>query len=55
MSPLQTELYRRFLGQAEPLGALREGKLSVSTLSSITSLKKLCNRTFLLPLALLAC
>lgn len=45
LTPLQKELYKRFLGQAEPLGSLEEGKMNVSTLSSITSLKKLCNRT----------
>lgn len=45
LTPLQKELYKRFLRQAEPLGSLEEGKMNVSTLSSITSLKKLCNRT----------
>ncbi|XP_074122143.1 DNA repair and recombination protein RAD54-like isoform X1 [Sminthopsis crassicaudata] len=43
LTPLQTELYRRFLQQAKPAEELREGKMSVSSLSSITSLKKLCN------------
>ncbi|XP_056671176.1 DNA repair and recombination protein RAD54-like [Monodelphis domestica] len=43
LTPLQTELYRRFLRQAKPAEELREGKMSVSSLSSITSLKKLCN------------
>ncbi|XP_043858264.1 DNA repair and recombination protein RAD54-like [Dromiciops gliroides] len=43
LTPLQTELYRRFLKQAKPVEELREGKMSVSSLSSITSLKKLCN------------
>lgn len=46
LSPLQEELYKRFLRQAEPLDALKEGKVNVSTLSSITSLKKLCNRMY---------
>lgn len=44
LTPLQTELYKRFLGQAKPIETLQEGKISVSSLSSITSLKKLCNR-----------
>ena len=44
LTPLQTELYKRFLRQAKPVEALQEGKISVSSLSSITSLKKLCNR-----------
>ncbi|KAJ1169832.1 hypothetical protein NDU88_001720 [Pleurodeles waltl] len=43
LTPLQTELYRRFLKQATPAEELNEGKISVSSLSSITSLKKLCN------------
>ncbi|XP_036610725.1 DNA repair and recombination protein RAD54-like [Trichosurus vulpecula] len=43
LTPLQTELYRRFLKQAKPVEELRAGKMSVSSLSSITSLKKLCN------------
>ncbi|XP_068949198.1 DNA repair and recombination protein RAD54-like isoform X1 [Petaurus breviceps papuanus] len=43
LTPLQTELYRRFLKQAKPVEDLRAGKMSVSSLSSITSLKKLCN------------
>lgn len=47
LTPLQKELYQRFLRQAQPLDSLREGKMNVSTLSSITSLKKLCNRTWL--------
>lgn len=45
MTPLQKELYKRFLQQAEPVDSLKEGKMNVSTLSSITALKKLCNRT----------
>ncbi|XP_029943522.1 DNA repair and recombination protein RAD54-like [Salarias fasciatus] len=40
LTPLQTELYRRFLGQAR---LPEEDQVSVSSLSSITSLKKLCN------------
>ncbi|XP_075800678.1 DNA repair and recombination protein RAD54-like isoform X2 [Microtus pennsylvanicus] len=47
LTPLQTELYKRFLRQAKPEEELREGKMSVSSLSSITSLKKLCNRKML--------
>lgn len=47
LTPLQKELYKRFLRQAEPLDSLEEGKMNVSTLSSITSLKKLCNRTYM--------
>ncbi|XP_074077630.1 DNA repair and recombination protein RAD54-like isoform X2 [Macrotis lagotis] len=43
LTPLQTELYKRFLQQAKPVEELRAGKMSVSSLSSITSLKKLCN------------
>ncbi|XP_045147837.1 DNA repair and recombination protein RAD54-like isoform X2 [Echinops telfairi] len=47
LTPLQTEVYRRFLKQAKPAEELCEGKMSVSSLSSITSLKKLCNRKML--------
>uniref|UniRef100_A0A4W6CVA6 DNA repair and recombination protein RAD54-like n=1 Tax=Lates calcarifer TaxID=8187 RepID=A0A4W6CVA6_LATCA len=47
LTPLQTELYKRFLRQAKPVETLQEGKISVSSLSSITSLKKLCNRKML--------
>ncbi|XP_036378447.1 DNA repair and recombination protein RAD54-like [Megalops cyprinoides] len=43
LTPLQTELYKRFLRQAKPAMELQQGKISVSSLSSITSLKKLCN------------
>ncbi|XP_012999683.1 DNA repair and recombination protein RAD54-like isoform X1 [Cavia porcellus] len=43
LTSLQTELYKKFLRQAKPAEELREGKMSVSSLSSITSLKKLCN------------
>ncbi|XP_038616441.1 DNA repair and recombination protein RAD54-like [Tachyglossus aculeatus] len=46
--PLQTELYRRFLNQARPAEELREGPGSVSSLSSITTLKKLCNHPALI-------
>lgn len=45
MTPLQKELYKGFLRQAQPLDSLKEGRMNVSTLSSITTLKKLCNRT----------
>ncbi|XP_052033014.1 DNA repair and recombination protein RAD54-like isoform X2 [Apodemus sylvaticus] len=48
LTPLQTELYKRFLKQAKPEEELREGKMSVSSLSSITSLKKLCNHPALI-------
>lgn len=44
LTPLQAELYKNFLKQAKPVEELKEGKISVSSLSSITSLKKLCNR-----------
>ncbi|XP_064415845.1 DNA repair and recombination protein RAD54-like isoform X2 [Latimeria chalumnae] len=47
LTALQTELYKRFLKQAKPAEELRGGKISVSSLSSITSLKKLCNRKML--------
>ncbi|KAG9341543.1 hypothetical protein JZ751_019049 [Albula glossodonta] len=45
---LQTELYKRFLKQAKPAEELQQGKISVSSLSSITSLKKLCNHPALI-------
>uniref|UniRef100_A0A3Q1FR95 RAD54 like n=1 Tax=Acanthochromis polyacanthus TaxID=80966 RepID=A0A3Q1FR95_9TELE len=48
LTPLQTELYRCFLSQAKPIETLQEGKISVSSLSSITSLKKLCNHPALI-------
>ncbi|XP_057396359.1 DNA repair and recombination protein RAD54-like isoform X3 [Balaenoptera acutorostrata] len=48
LTPLQTELYKRFLRQAKPAEELREGNMSVSSLSSITSLKKLCNHPALI-------
>ncbi|XP_073758769.1 DNA repair and recombination protein RAD54-like isoform X2 [Callorhinus ursinus] len=48
LTPLQTELYKRFLRQAKPAEELREGKMSVSSLSSITLLKKLCNHPALI-------
>uniref|UniRef100_A0A3Q4N2W3 RAD54 like n=1 Tax=Neolamprologus brichardi TaxID=32507 RepID=A0A3Q4N2W3_NEOBR len=41
LTPLQTELYKHFLKQAKPIETLQKGKISVSSLSSITSLKKL--------------
>ncbi|KAA8589911.1 hypothetical protein FQN60_013276 [Etheostoma spectabile] len=47
LTPLQSELYKLFLRQAKPIETLQEGKISVSSLSSITSLKKLCNRKML--------
>ncbi|XP_042368806.1 DNA repair and recombination protein RAD54-like isoform X2 [Plectropomus leopardus] len=48
LTPLQSELYKRFLRQAKPIETLQEGKISVSSLSSITSLKKLCNHPALI-------
>ncbi|NWW54510.1 RAD54 protein, partial [Pedionomus torquatus] len=48
LTPLQVELYKNFLKQAKPVEELKEGKISVSSLSSITSLKKLCNHPALI-------
>ncbi|XP_063153940.1 DNA repair and recombination protein RAD54-like [Candoia aspera] len=48
LTPLQVELYKYFLMQAKPAEDLKEGKMSVSSLSSITSLKKLCNHPALI-------
>uniref|UniRef100_A0A8C5P1X9 DNA repair and recombination protein RAD54-like n=1 Tax=Jaculus jaculus TaxID=51337 RepID=A0A8C5P1X9_JACJA len=48
LTPLQTDLYKRFLRQAKPAEELSEGKMNVSSLSSITSLKKLCNHPALI-------
>ncbi|XP_030583572.1 DNA repair and recombination protein RAD54-like [Archocentrus centrarchus] len=48
LTPLQTELYKHFLKQAKPIETLQQGKISVSSLSSITSLKKLCNHPALI-------
>ncbi|XP_032159265.1 DNA repair and recombination protein RAD54-like isoform X3 [Mustela erminea] len=48
LTPLQTELYKRFLRQAKPAEELREGKMTMSSLSSITLLKKLCNHPALI-------
>nr|XP_020476561.1 DNA repair and recombination protein RAD54-like [Monopterus albus] len=48
LTPLQTELYKCFLRQAKPIEKLQESKISVSSLSSITSLKKLCNHPALI-------
>ncbi|XP_077391460.1 DNA repair and recombination protein RAD54-like [Festucalex cinctus] len=48
LTSLQTELYKRFLRQAKPAEALQAGKIGVSSLSSITSLKKLCNHPALI-------
>ncbi|PKU41502.1 dna repair and recombination protein rad54-like [Limosa lapponica baueri] len=48
LTPLQAELYKNFLKQAKPVEELKEGKISVSSLSSITSLKKLCNHPALI-------
>ncbi|XP_072130723.1 DNA repair and recombination protein RAD54-like [Mobula birostris] len=46
LTPLQLELYKLFLKQAKPALEVEQahnGKISISSLSSITSLKKLCN------------
>uniref|UniRef100_A0A665T022 RAD54 like n=1 Tax=Echeneis naucrates TaxID=173247 RepID=A0A665T022_ECHNA len=48
LTPLQTELYKHFLRKAKSVRTLQEGKISVSALSSITSLKKLCNHPALI-------
>lgn len=48
LTPLQVLLYKCFLKQAKPLETMQEGKISISTLSSITSLKKLCNHPSLI-------
>ncbi|XP_022531113.2 DNA repair and recombination protein RAD54-like [Astyanax mexicanus] len=48
LTPLQKELYKLFLKQAKPVESLQQGKISVSSLSSITSLKKLCNHPSLI-------
>ncbi|KAM5126507.1 DNA repair and recombination protein RAD54-like, partial [Mantella aurantiaca] len=48
LTPLQCELYKRFLKQMKPEEDLNGGKFSVSSLSSITSLKKLCNHPALI-------
>ncbi|XP_068095683.1 DNA repair and recombination protein RAD54-like isoform X2 [Hyperolius riggenbachi] len=48
LTPLQAELYKLFLKQMKPAEELNEGKMSVSSLSSITSLKKLCNHPSLI-------
>ncbi|GAA6083770.1 DNA repair and recombination protein RAD54-like, partial [Tachysurus ichikawai] len=48
LTPLQKELYKLFLKQAKPAETLQQGKISVSSLSSITSLKKLCNHPSLI-------
>ncbi|KAF5909390.1 DNA repair and recombination protein RAD54-like, partial [Clarias magur] len=48
LTPLQKELYNLFLKQAKPVETLQQGKISVSSLSSITSLKKLCNHPSLI-------
>uniref|UniRef100_A0A8C5D573 RAD54 like n=1 Tax=Gouania willdenowi TaxID=441366 RepID=A0A8C5D573_GOUWI len=46
LTPLQAQLYKRFLKQA--MQSLQEDRISVSSLSSITSLKKLCNHPALI-------
>ncbi|XP_043941837.1 DNA repair and recombination protein RAD54-like [Protopterus annectens] len=48
LTSLQIELYKCFLKQAKPVEELKSGKISVSSLSSITSLKKLCNHPSLI-------
>ncbi|XP_056130294.1 DNA repair and recombination protein RAD54-like [Lampris incognitus] len=48
LTPLQTELYKQFLRQAKPFETVQKGSVSISSLSSITSLKKLCNHPMLI-------
>ncbi|XP_038649942.1 DNA repair and recombination protein RAD54-like [Scyliorhinus canicula] len=51
LTSLQSELYKLFLKQAKPAIEMEQshsGKMSVSSLSSITSLKKLCNHPALI-------
>ncbi|XP_068599411.1 DNA repair and recombination protein RAD54-like [Brachionichthys hirsutus] len=48
LTRLQSELYKCFLRQAKPIQASPEGKISVSSLASITLLKKLCNHPALI-------
>ncbi|KAJ8276958.1 hypothetical protein GJAV_G00069810 [Gymnothorax javanicus] len=48
LTPLQTELYKQFLRQAKPAEELQTGKISMSSLASITTLKKLCNHPALI-------
>ncbi|KAK5615117.1 DNA repair and recombination protein RAD54-like [Crenichthys baileyi] len=48
LTPLQMELYRCFLKQVKPTETLQEGRISISSLSSITLLKKLCNHPALI-------
>uniref|UniRef100_A0A4W4EK43 DNA repair and recombination protein RAD54-like n=1 Tax=Electrophorus electricus TaxID=8005 RepID=A0A4W4EK43_ELEEL len=48
LTPLQRELYRLFLSQAKPAECVQQGRVSMSSLSSITSLKKLCNHPTLI-------
>ncbi|XP_073420051.1 DNA repair and recombination protein RAD54-like isoform X2 [Dendrobates tinctorius] len=48
LTPLQLELYRGFLKQVKPAEELASGRMSVSSLSSITALKKLCNHPALI-------
>ncbi|XP_041064805.1 DNA repair and recombination protein RAD54-like isoform X1 [Carcharodon carcharias] len=51
LTSLQSELYKLFLKQAKPAIEMEQahsGKMSVSSLSSITSLKKLCNHPTLI-------
>ncbi|XP_055497521.1 DNA repair and recombination protein RAD54-like isoform X2 [Leucoraja erinacea] len=51
LTPLQLELYKLFLKQAKPVLEVEQahnGKMSFSSLSSITSLKKLCNHPALI-------
>ncbi|CAL1572573.1 unnamed protein product [Knipowitschia caucasica] len=43
LTPLQTRLYEHFLQQNNPVEKLQDEKINVSSLSSITTLKKLCN------------
>ncbi|XP_072023954.1 LOW QUALITY PROTEIN: DNA repair and recombination protein RAD54-like [Amphiura filiformis] len=43
MTPLQSALYRKFVQSQADICRLKNGKVTASSLSSITTLKKLCN------------
>lgn len=46
LTPLQTALYKQFLRKAKPVEKLQQGIISLSALSSISFLKKICNREY---------
>ncbi|XP_023663173.2 DNA repair and recombination protein RAD54-like [Paramormyrops kingsleyae] len=48
LTPLQTELYKQFLRKAKPVEKLQQGNISLSALSSISFLKKICNHPALI-------